>query len=153
MAKPPPKAKRARGRPTTYSAEMTETICGLMSDGMTLTAICQKPGMPGTTTVHRWLGEHPDFREAYARAREMQAAAVAERGYMEASRAGKNGIDPASARLRFDAARWLAGRLAPRTWGDKQQIEVGGTENPLMVLVKQFQGSAMPVAQDAGDEE
>jgi hypothetical protein len=135
----------AAGRPTSYSAEMAEAICGLLATGKTLTAVCGKPGMPGTTTVHHWLGEHEEFRDAYARAREMQAAAIAERGYMEAMKAGTNGIDPASARLRFDAAKWLAGRLAPRTWSDRQQPDIGTTENPMVMLVKQLQGSTLPV--------
>jgi hypothetical protein len=62
MAKDAAEAKRRPGRPTSYSVEMVETICDLLSTGKTLTAICQKPGMPGTTTVHRWLGEHVEFR-------------------------------------------------------------------------------------------
>jgi hypothetical protein len=78
-------------------------------------------------------------------AREMQASAIAERDYMEAVAAGATCIDPASTRPRFDATKWLASRLAPRPRGDKQEVDMGGTENPPLTQMKQTQGSALPV--------
>jgi hypothetical protein len=78
-------------------------------------------------------------------AREMQASAIAERNYMEAMAAGATGIDPASTRPRFDATKRPASRPTPRTRGDKQEVDMGGTENPPLTQVKQTQGSALPV--------
>lgn len=56
---------------------------------------------------------HPEFGEAYARAGEIQAQAVAEAGHAEAMKAGST-LDPAAARVRWGAARRMAGRLAPK---------------------------------------
>lgn len=55
------------GRPSTYDDEMAERICARLASGNSLRTICSSPGMPGRETVFRWLREHQDFRDQYAR--------------------------------------------------------------------------------------
>jgi hypothetical protein len=117
--------KRLPGRPSSYTPDLAEQICALLAEGEPLRAICDRPDMPGQSTVYRWIEEREDFRERYTRARVVQGSVVAERGYMEALEAGKT-LDPAAARVRFDAARWLAGKLAPKVYGEKTTTEHTG---------------------------
>ncbi|MBO1077272.1 terminase small subunit-like protein [Roseomonas marmotae] len=135
------------GRPSSYTPELAASICARMADGQTLTAICREDGMPDRATVFRWTETYPNFCSAYARAREAQAHALAELALLEAMRAGAD-LDPAAARVRFDAARWLAGKVAPRFYGNRaDQTQQVAAENSLVLLLSQIgQRSAMPVA-------
>jgi len=117
-----PLAVSKGGRPSSYTRQKAATICTRLSQGETLTAICNEPGMPDHSTVYRWLETHAEFREEYARARELQAHALAELALRDAETAD----DPQLARLRFDARRWFAGKVAPRAYGDKAALEVSG---------------------------
>ena len=66
-----------------YSIELAESICSLMLERNEtgnvncLRDICKLDGMPAEGTVYRWLNEHREFGEMYARAREEQAHFVA----------------------------------------------------------------------------
>jgi len=61
------------GRPTDYTPEIAREIADRMIDGNPLRAICQQKDMPDEGTVYRWIARHPEFRELYAHARELQA--------------------------------------------------------------------------------
>ena len=65
-------------RPTSFSTEIADLICEKLVEGESLRAICRQDGMPGLSTVFRWLGEHDGFRDQYARAREAQADTYAD---------------------------------------------------------------------------
>ena len=114
------------GRPSTYTDEIADEICEhIASGGLLVHWVNGADGRPGMSTIYRWLEAHERFREAYARAREVQAHGMAEQAVSEGFRAGRD-MDPAAARVRFDAARWLAGKLAPRNYGEKVQNEISG---------------------------
>lgn len=68
------------GRPSKYSQEIVEDICFRLANGEPLTRICRDDWMPHYSTVMRWLGsgDHPDFCDMYARAREVQADYLAD---------------------------------------------------------------------------
>jgi hypothetical protein len=57
------------------------------------------------------------------RARIRQAAAIAELGYLAALRDDGPQYVLAN-RLRFDASRWLAGRLDPSRWSDSAELHL-----------------------------
>lgn len=71
--------------------------------------------MPSWATVWRWLDADESFRAQYARARELQAHAIAEMAMQEAEAAE----DAKTGRLAFDARKWFAAKVAPKTYGDK----------------------------------
>lgn len=144
-AKLPAKAPAKIGRPSLYTPETAALILSRLADGEFLSHMCREEGLPSAKVVIDWTHAHPEFREAYARARELQAQAVAERGIKEALKAGSD-LDPAAARVRFDALRWMAGRIAPRTYGDRPGPEPGTAENPLVVLMQQMRARALPIA-------
>lgn len=125
-----PKQSRS-GRPSTYSKALAATICERLSDGESLRAICRNPDMPSRDSVFRWLRVHPEFSDQYARARELQADALADEILAIADDGSRDyvidedGIKRVDhehiqrSRLRVDARKWYAAKLAPKKYGDK----------------------------------
>lgn len=82
--------------------------------------------MPGRTAVLGWLRSNQDFASQYARAREDQADHYAEQVVDIADAATIKGEKVA--RLRVDARKWAAGKLAPKKYGDRVTAEVSGPD-------------------------
>lgn len=134
-------------RPTDFTQALVDTICQRLAEGESLRAICRDDEMPGATTVFRWLASDDDaykgFREQYARAREAQADYYAEEileisddgtnDWMERKNADGsvgdiilNGEHVQRSRLRVDARKWFASKVAPKKYGDKLTAELSG---------------------------
>lgn len=64
------------GRPSIYATSVGEAIASALASGKPITKICRSKGMPALATVFRWLQTNLEFRELYARAREMQVEAL-----------------------------------------------------------------------------
>jgi len=134
------------GRPSSFTDEIADAICAELADGRSLRSICLADDMPDQRTVHRWLSDdrHEDFRQQYVRARESQADAIfdeildiadnstndwMERHGDQGENIGwrENGEAMQRAKLRVDARKWMAGKLAPKKYGDRQHIEHSGS--------------------------
>jgi hypothetical protein len=134
------------GRPSDYSAEITAAICERLGLGESLRQICEDDAMPGKSTVMRWLHDHSEFRDQYARARESQAEYWADE-IIQISDDGSNDTYKddeghestnhdviARSRLRVDTRKWLMARMAPKKYGDKiTQEHTGNDGGPLVV--------------------
>ena len=118
------------GRPTRYDANMAAEICGRLAAGESLAAICRDPSMPVQTTVYRWIGTIPEFRELYACAREDQAETLADQIQDLADEQPAQVVDDKGiARVdngwvtwqknRVDARKWVAAKLKPKKYGDR----------------------------------
>lgn len=136
--------KAKTGRPSLYSDKLAASICEQLAAGRSLTKICAGPGMPGTTTVFRWIEEKPEFRDRYARAREFQADIYADQIIDIADDAE----DANLARVQIDARKWTASKLRPNRYGDRitqehtgpkggpvQQVEYKLTEDDMQKLL------------------
>jgi hypothetical protein len=127
---------RATGKPSSYDLGTMEEIHQRIMHGEYLSDICREPGMPTWQNYYRWL-EKPGMREAHTRARLGWADFWAERGLkiaMDGSNdifidgAGKAMLDHANvqrSRLQCDQIKWMVGKYAPRTYGDKPQDDAG----------------------------
>jgi len=130
------------GRPSSYTEEIADAICERLSDGRSLRSICLDEDMPGQTTVFRWLAANEDFRKRYAHAREAQADAIVDEmldiaddgsnDWMERRR-DDGSVDEVlnhehvqRSRLRLDARKWMASKLAPKKYGDKLDVTTDG---------------------------
>lgn len=111
------------GRPSDFTPEIANAICERLADGESLRQICRDDDMPDRSTVRRWLSANEAFRAQYAHAREEQGDAYAEKAVEEAMTAE----DAAKGRLRMDALKWAASKLAPKRYGDKLAL-TGGDE-------------------------
>ena len=151
-AQTPAKAKERKkvGAPSRYTPELAQAICSHIANCVSLRAIADMEGMPTVTTIMNWLADEtkPEFLEQYARAREAQADKMAEDILAIADeectmvRADKHGskdedgqgntevVFDATAvarnKLRVDARKWLASKMAPKKYGDKVQTELTG---------------------------
>ena len=135
-------ATQPRGRPSLYTDEISEEICRRLAGGESLRAICRSESMPHVATVLRWLPAHPEFRDQYARAREAQAECFVDQiiNIADSVANERESSIVHAARLRIDARRWAASKMAPRKYGDKLDLESSGT-----IVVKLVRG--------LGDEE
>lgn len=120
------------GRPSSYSDETADLICERMCEGESLRKICAEPGMPTRAAVCRWLGDEKNerFRDQYARAREAQADKYADE-LVDIADEGKS-EDANIIRLRMDARKWAASKLAPKKYGERVDLNHGGQpDNPM----------------------
>jgi len=132
----------AVGRPSIFTKELADLICLRLSEGESLRGICREDEMPSVGTVCRWLATDTVFREQYARAREAQADTLAdeileisdnatndwmERQTPEGQGIGwqVNGEHIKRSRLRVDSRKWFAGKVAPKKYGEKAQLDLG----------------------------
>jgi hypothetical protein len=113
-----------RGRPTSYTEEVADSLCEHIALGMSLRSFCALDGSPRVPTVYRWLQSNPEFRERYARAREDQAETHADEIVSIADLAE----DVNKARLQIDARKWVAAKLKPKKYGETQKIEHTGAD-------------------------
>lgn len=134
------------GRPTLYSDELASEICRRIVEGESLTRICKDDDMPNVSSVYLWLFKHKDFSNQYALAREDQADTYSDQivdigeevpMMVITDEDGKvtKRIDPAGVnrnRLRVDARKWVAAKLKPKKYGDRQVL-AGDPEAPLEV--------------------
>lgn len=148
------------GRPSDYDVSTTKIICDRLCAGESLRTICDDKDMPSTTSVFRWLAAHEEFRAQYAHAREVQADAIfeeildiadnAKNDWME--RRGDddagwqaNGEHIQRSKLRIDARKWMAGKLAPKKYGEKSSLELSGADGaPLIPTINVTIGDTEP---------
>jgi len=134
---------RRGGRPEVYSPELAEAVLEGLAEGRALHRICGEPGAPSMTTVFRWLKADPEFAGAYRLAREVQAHRLFDEvGEVAAAATSRTAY---LARVRIDALKWQAARLAPRRFGpkpDDEESEGGG----LTVIVRRFGDGEAPEA-------
>lgn len=122
------------GRPSSFSEEIADTICERLANAESLRKICLSDGMPSQTTVFRWLADerYAAFREQYAHAREAQADAlfdecldIADDGVNDYMGEDDkyNGDAVQRSKLRIDTRRWMAGKLRPKKYGEKLELD------------------------------
>jgi hypothetical protein len=122
-----------------FTQEIADEICERLAKGESLRKICgaeRDDFIPGQTTVFKWLAENEAFAKQYARARELQADRfvdeIIEIADSPNATVGEGGEpilrDPQRDRLRVDARKWVASKLAPKKYGDKV-AHVGGGED------------------------
>jgi hypothetical protein len=152
------KDKKPNGRPTAYSDKVAGEICTRIAQGESLVNICKDEKFPCRATVMRWLqlDKHEGFLDSYARAREAQADFYAEQiieisdeecttvrhGDGEEAKDVEVVFDSAAVarnRLRVDARKWYASKVAPKKYGEK--LALGQADDLLpLVTIKDLTG-------------
>lgn len=117
-----------RGAPSRKTPELVERILAGIIEGKSTRAMCKEVGI-GQRTVWDWLAADGEFSQQYARAKQLCADCLADEiieiaddtshdTYID--RKGRRVINHeviALARLRIDARKWLAAKLAPKKYG------------------------------------
>lgn len=113
-------------RLSSFRQETFNAICERIADGESLRSICASKDMPALSTVMLWIArdESGKLSEQYARARETQADAI----FDECLHIADTAEDVQQARLRIDTRKWMAGKLRPKKYGERQQLEHSGPD-------------------------
>ena len=114
-------------RPSKFTPILVRRICDRIAGGASLRAICEGEGMPNRETVRRWLRDNDEFRRWHALAREWQAEFYADQIIEIADGVAANRGAIQRARLRIDARKWIASKLAPKRYGHRPEIDGGLT--------------------------
>lgn len=136
-AAPVKKAKKKGPAPVAQdklTAMGIEAVCQQIAECKPLRTIAEAAGV-GLGTLVTWLTKYP---EQYARAREAQAdkhaediLAIADDGrndtYLTDAGEVTNHDVIARSRLRVDARKWLASKMAPKKYGEK--VAIGGADD------------------------
>ena len=112
------------GRPSEYTDEVAAIICRRLADGESLRQICRDKAMPDRETVRRWLTANSQFRVQYALARDWMVDALAERALEMAENATPENAN--ARRVLVDAIKWYTGKVAPKKYGDRVNVEHSG---------------------------
>lgn len=130
--------KKPNGRPDTFSQAKADAIIERVSGHESLRAICDAVGVPAGTFLG-WVADRPELAEHYARAKRMQAEAMAAELLAIADDSSndtiltKDGNEVANAewiarsRLRVDTRKWILSKMLPKVYGDK--IAIGGADD------------------------
>lgn len=159
-----PEEQKATGRPSSYTKETADQICERIANGESLRSICDDEDMPAKSTVFKWLNDEQEFSDQYRRAREAQAdtlfddiLTIADDGrndWMEKVNADGenigwqvNGEAMRRSQLRIDARKWMAGKLKPKKYGEKLDLNVSGSlettsEEQIDARISQLLGKA-----------
>lgn len=111
------------GRPSSYNADTVSALCERIAAGESVKSICRDKAMPSEYTVYKWLNDFPEFAKQYAHARERQADFYAD----DIIRIADECEDPQKARVQIDARKWKASKMAPKKYGDRQEVELSGS--------------------------
>lgn len=133
---------RARGKnkpSIVYSDKLLAVILDRVSSGESLCSVCDADDMPSRKSFFQWVKDNPEIQAQYEFAIQMRADKFAE-DIIQISDDGtrdtytdENGNERtnqeviARSRLRVDARKWLAGKMAPKKYGDKLDVEANVT--------------------------
>lgn len=137
-------------RPTIYSAELAARILLQLEAGKSLREICAADDMPSRATVTSWIsGNRMGFASQYALAKEIGLDQLAEEclEIADAPLMGEEVITKADGgvevrkgdmlghrKLQIDTRLKLLSKLAPKKYGDLQQIEHSGGVDMVAIL-------------------
>lgn len=142
----------ALGRPPTYTDELGLQICTRLADGESLRAICETEGMPSKSTVLKWVldGNHKDFTDQYAKAREIQAEVLADEiiQISDTTQLGiinKLGPDGevietrqedmlGHRRLQVDSRKWYLSKVLPKKFGDTTKLNLADADGEKLAV-------------------
>lgn len=120
-----------------YNPRIADKICSLIAADYTIEQIAALDDMPGKRTIYDWLRLEETFRTNIARARVAQAENHAELIRKTINDIQNSKISPDAGREVIRGLQWLAGKKAPKVYGDKVTL-AGDAENPLFSLGKRL---------------
>jgi hypothetical protein len=124
------------GRTTDYTPQLAEEICYAVScSSYGIKKLCKLNNhWPSHDTIYRWLAMEKEFSDLYARAKRLQIEVIIDEILEIAddnskdnviNENGKSIIDHEHinrSRLKIDTRKWLAAKLCPRLYGDKEEF-------------------------------
>lgn len=104
--------------------DVVAKLCERIAAGEGISAICADDDMPAARSVYSKMAADEEFRRVIACAREAQQEFEADACIDMADKATME--DWQVVKLRIWARQWRAGKLAPKKYGDKLDVEHAG---------------------------
>jgi len=124
------------GRPTDYTPELGDEICGELAEGKSLKRITEREEMPSRAVIYRWLRTYPEFLDNYARAKDDSSEALADDIEDIAEGVLAKRYEPNAARVAIDAKKWVAAKLKPKKYGDKVDFTSDGEKLEPVIIYR-----------------
>ena len=102
------------------TSTITDQICQELMSGKPLTSICRNKDLPSLSTVHRWIDKHPSFAKQILQARRVGTQYYLDKMIEELETVSAK--DVGIVREKLHHYRWLASKLLPSLYGDKQEV-------------------------------
>lgn len=124
-----------------YSEDVLDLILDRVAAGEALSRVCNSPDMPTRKSFFEWVEKDPSIKIKYEFAIQLRADGladdilqIADDGLNDTYQddAGNTRTDQdviARSRLRVDARKWLASKMAPKKYGDKLDITANVTSH------------------------
>ena len=104
----------------TLTTSLSNNICQKLMEGKPLTQICQEKDLPSLTTIYKWINSNPSFAKQITQARKVGCQTYLDKMITELETASHK--DVPILREKLHHYRWLASKLLPTLYGDKQEI-------------------------------
>jgi hypothetical protein len=126
--------------PYKWTEAIEDELLKRVAKGEAVRNICNDEWMPSAPTLYKRMDADEAFAKRYARAKERHADALFEECLAIAdSQEGDviivDGVEQRNydlvqrARLRIDTRKWMAGKLRPKVYGDKTDVNLTGSFN------------------------
>ena len=102
------------------TTEITNQICEKLMSGVPLTRICEAKDLPSLSTVHRLINKDPSFAKQIIQARKVGCQFYLDKMIDELETVSNK--DVGIVREKPHHYRWLASKLLPSLYGDKQEV-------------------------------
>jgi hypothetical protein len=119
------KQGKITGRPSLKTPAVMDEIIAGVAGGRSLANVCKdNESLPDVRNVYRWMDQDEGFRLRYLRACANRSLVYADTigDIAHATIAGR--VDPNAARVAINAYQWIAARLVPDTYGERQEVTV-----------------------------
>lgn len=155
------------GRPTKYSVKIGSEICGMISTCTdSIQKILESEGrFPDKSTFYRWLQKKPQFRDMYARAKELQLTVIADEilAIADTPVVGMTIVDKGGGKqekrrgdmiqhrtLQIETRKWLLAKLKRKEFGERDIPDTGADR--LNEIVAAMKAGPMPRGSVNADE-
>ena len=102
------------------TTQLTDQICQELMNGQPLTRICSNKNLPSLATINRWIAKHPSFAKQITNARRVGTQYYLDKMIEELETMSAK--DVGIVREKLHHYRWLASKLLPSLYGDKQEV-------------------------------
>lgn len=115
--------------PVYYSPDIAAAICERIAEGEPLTTICTSEEMPSRPTVYQWLIHRPEFRSAFAMARELSAYTLEEEAIEKLRQLWRSPelltqVGVRAAEVLANQLRWSATKRNANAFGENQRASM-----------------------------
>ena len=118
------------GRPSIYTDELADKMLEEIASGRSVIGMCrEEEWTPNADTWYRWMYKIEGLSDRYTRAKAFQSEREADIILDIADNATNQ--DYQVARLRVDARKWIASKLLPNKYGDRQSVDHSSTDGSM----------------------